>query len=151
MSPGLAALGTFMSQGLPALRKRRFRGQPALGTFMSQGLTALGTFLSPGLPALGTFMSLGLPALGKFMSRGAASPVHTGQYIQRGNLLTHIKSLHKGIKLPCGQCDYKTNKKCRLQRQGRLPYVLFACHSKLPALLDINVPRAGSPDGNKCT
>ena len=79
------------------------------------------------------------------MSRGAASPVHTGQYIQRGNLLTHIKSLHKGIKLPCGQCDYKTNKKCRLQRQGRLPYVLFACHSKLPALLDINVPRAGSP------
>ena len=26
---------------------------------------------------------------------------------QKGNLLTHIKSIHEGLMFPCDQCDFK--------------------------------------------
>ena len=33
---------------------------------------------------------------------------------KKGNLLTHLKSKHEGIKFPCDQCDYKATQKSRL-------------------------------------
>ena len=32
------------------------------------------------------------------------------------NLLTHIKSIHEGVKFPCEQCDYKATQKRNLLR-----------------------------------
>ena len=33
---------------------------------------------------------------------------------QKADLLRHIKSIHEGIKYPCNQCDYKAARKERL-------------------------------------
>ena len=35
---------------------------------------------------------------------------------QKGHLLTHIKSIHEGVKFPCAQCDYKATTKGSLFR-----------------------------------
>ena len=34
--------------------------------------------------------------------------------VQKGHLLTHIKSIHEGVKFPCEQCDYKATQKGNL-------------------------------------
>ena len=38
---------------------------------------------------------------------------------QEGNLLTHIKSIHEGVKFSCDQCDYKASSKGLLCDQYR--------------------------------
>ena len=34
----------------------------------------------------------------------------------KSNLLTHIKSIHEGVKYPCDQCDYKATWRSHLLR-----------------------------------
>ena len=34
----------------------------------------------------------------------------------KGSLLTHIKSIHEGVKFPCDQCDYKATIRGHLLR-----------------------------------
>ena len=36
---------------------------------------------------------------------------------QKGNLQTHIKSIHEGQKFQCPHCEYKATQKTNLQRQ----------------------------------
>ena len=35
---------------------------------------------------------------------------------QKEDLLSHIKSIHEGVKFPCEQCDYKATQKGHLMK-----------------------------------
>ena len=39
---------------------------------------------------------------------------------KKGNLLSHIKSIHEGLKFPCEQCDYKATRKGNLLKHVKL-------------------------------
>ena len=38
------------------------------------------------------------------------------QATQQSHLTTHIKSIHDGVKYPCNQCDYQATQRCALRR-----------------------------------
>ena len=47
------------------------------------------------------------------------------QYKSKRNLLKHIQSVHKGIKYPCNQCEYKAT------QQGNLKTHIESVHEKV--------------------
>ena len=53
------------------------------------------------------------------MSRNFPCPECEYKATWKGNLQTHIKSIHKGITFPCSECDYKATDKSNLQRHIR--------------------------------
>ena len=47
---------------------------------------------------------------------------------QKGHLLTHIKTIHEGVKFPCEQCDYKATQKVSILRHVKSKHKVVKLH-----------------------